>query len=153
MESLLRTALTISCLFLHANCLISNDPVLPVPLNVIVWTAGLPEVSPDNLASTLKAILPRHFPVVEGNKPVHDVQLLLNYEARRAPDQFLEKYEAFVAGRPKRDDGIHYIFIDELANFLRIEMDTGDFKASFPIFDTFTIPILVEIHRRSKSML
>ena len=143
MESLLRTVLTISCLFLHSNCLISNDPVLPVPLNVIIWTAGLPEVSPDNLASSLKAILPRHFPVVEGNKPVHDVQLLLNYEASRAPDQFLERYEAFVAGRPKRDDGIHYIFVDELANFLRIEMDTGDFKASFPIFDTFTIPILV----------
>ena len=123
--------------------LISNEPVLPVPLNIGVWTSGLDQIDPAVLTSNLKNILPRYFPASEGGKPVHDIQLLLNYEVKKAPASFVQHYEIFVQNAPANSDGVHVLYIDDIARFVQTQLENEEFKLSFPTFDIFTIPILI----------
>jgi hypothetical protein len=141
--SIIVVALTCFLTF-KVNGLVSDDPVLPVTLNVPVWIAGIPDVSPGFLTASLQNILPRFFPAAEGGKPIHDVQLSLNYEVRRTPDSFLQHYEAFILEHASTDDGVHIVFVDEIANFVRGEMeDDSNFRLSFPTFDIFTLPVVI----------
>ena len=145
MKAPLSLVVALACfLAFKVNGLVSDDPVLPVTLNIPVWIAGIPDVSPGVLSSSLQNILPRYFPATEGGKPVHDVQLSLNYEVRRTPEHFLQRYEAFILEHASTEEGIHIVFVDEVANFVRGEMeDDPNFTFSFPTFDIFTLPVVV----------
>lgn len=137
------STLALSYLVIGINCLVSNDPVLPVPLNIAVFTAGLGRVSPAELTNDLKNILPRYFPATEGRAPVHDIQLLLNYEVNSASDSFLHRYEAYVKETPLNSNGIHIVLIDGLATFLQHEIERKSFASKFPLIDDFTLPIVI----------
>lgn len=128
------------------HCLVSDDPVLPITLNVAILTAGLPEISQSALLTTLQTSLPRYFPATEGGKPIHDIQLILNYDLRGLQNEFLQRYEAFIDEHSADEEGFHVVFVDEVAHFLQTEMEAiGSIVPNFPfpIFDTFTLPIII----------
>ena len=128
------------------HCLVSDDPVLPITLNVAILTAGLPEISTGALLATLRTSLPRYFPANEGGKPIHDIQLLLNYDMRSLQNEFLQKYEAFIEEHAADEDGYHVLFVDEVAHFLQTELEAiGSVMPNFafPLFDTFTLPVMI----------
>ena len=131
------------CQFLSINSLVSNDPVLPVPLNVVVWTSGLKRILPAALKTQLEIILPRYFPAIEAGKPVHDIQLLLNYEVNIVADSFHLNYETFIKSKPVHANGFHMVLIDQLTSFLQEEVNAGAFGSSLNQADIFTLPVLI----------
>lgn len=132
----------LSCFIFAGNCLISNDPVLPVPLNVAVWTSGIP-ISEKDITSDLKAIFPRYSPVTDAGDPVHDIQLILNYEVNSSPANFKRNYESYILKQPTNSEGFHIALIDDFSAFLQNELDHTGFISSFPMGDIFTLPIVI----------
>ena len=131
------------CQFFSISSLVSNDPVLPVPLNVVVWTSGLNRILPAALKTQLEIILPRYFPAIEAGKPMHDIQLLLNYEVNIVTDSFQLNYETFIKTTPVHTNGFHMILIDQLTSFLQEEVKAGALGSSLNQADIFTLPILI----------
>jgi hypothetical protein len=139
---------TLFCFLFSGKCLVSNEPVLPVPLNVVVWISGIPKLLDKDLTSDLKAIFPRYSPVTDSGDTVHDIQLILNYVVKSAPVSFQKNYESYILKQPKDSEGFHVVVIDDFSTFLQHELDhTGldhiGFTSSFPLVDMFTLPIII----------
>lgn len=141
--SLLNFLVPLLCQIVSISSLVSNDPVLPVPLNVAVWTSNLQRLSTANLQKDLANILPRYFPVIEAGKPVHDIQLLLNYEIKTVPESFPLRYETFIKSMPFHANGFRMIMMDQLINFIQKEFEAEGFGSSFNQADIFSLPIII----------
>ena len=141
-QQILMTMAIMLLLWGHVGSLQSDLSTFTMPLNVVIWTVGIYKKDID-LEPLLAEVLPRYSPPLHHDVRAHDIQLRMSYAHKEAPKSFVDKYKAYILKQDKDSDNYHTVIINEFASFLEKEMQQTGFQTSFPIADTFTLPLLM----------
>ena len=135
-------ALQLFAMISAVQTLTTERSTLSMPLNVMIWTAGIYKKDID-LVPLLSEVLPRYSPPLDSDTPAHDVQMHINYVHKEAPKSFTDNYSNYIVKQEKDSDGYYTIIINEFASFLEKELEQTGFKTGHPVGDTFSLPILI----------